>query len=166
MSGCCKGTRSTVPYPPGCQDNICQTASWWKPFIRFLVSGRLVCGEWIEMKSDPFEELVFFKNLACFSPFLLLFSFPWPSVVDAVVVPLAPSRYECQRCGRSYNLYGNLRRHWRYDCGEQPPQFACPRCGRLFRRRSNLRAHAVRSNCHPLTPVNIWREQSAVSILN
>jgi len=71
------------------------------------------------------------------------------------VLPNQLGRYECQRCGRSYNLYGNLRRHWRYDCGEQPPQFACPRCGRLFRRRSNLRAHAVRSNCHPLTPVNI-----------
>lgn len=65
------------------------------------------------------------------------------------------SRYECHRCGRSYNLYGNLRRHWRYDCGDQPPQFTCTLCGRLFRRRSNLRAHAIRSNCQPLTPVNV-----------
>ncbi|XP_057381304.1 protein tramtrack, alpha isoform-like isoform X1 [Daphnia carinata] len=71
------------------------------------------------------------------------------------VLPNQLGRYECHRCGRSYNLYGNLRRHWRYDCGDQPPQFACSLCGRLFRRRSNLRAHAVRSNCQPLTPVNI-----------
>lgn len=71
------------------------------------------------------------------------------------VLPNQLGRYECHRCGRSYNLYGNLRRHWRYDCGDQPPQFACTLCGRLFRRRSNLRAHAVRSNCQPLTPVNI-----------
>jgi len=71
------------------------------------------------------------------------------------MMPNQLGRYECHRCGRSYNLYGNLRRHWRYDCGDQPPQFACTLCGRLFRRRSNLRAHAVRSNCQPLTPVNI-----------
>ncbi|XP_014607730.1 PREDICTED: longitudinals lacking protein, isoforms A/B/D/L-like isoform X20 [Polistes canadensis] len=50
------------------------------------------------------------------------------------------SRFICQRCGRSYTLLCNLRRHMKWECGGKR-QFPCFYCNNNFTQKSSLRRH-------------------------
>ncbi|XP_011882463.1 PREDICTED: zinc finger protein 2-like [Vollenhovia emeryi] len=52
------------------------------------------------------------------------------------------SKYECNRCGKSYKAMTSLSRHKRLECGVVPCE-VCPICGRRFKHRFVLNAHIV-----------------------
>lgn len=54
--------------------------------------------------------------------------------------PLPNSLYNCETCGNSYKLIGNLNRHLRYECGVEP-QFQCSYCPYKAKLKGNLNKH-------------------------
>lgn len=53
-----------------------------------------------------------------------------------------PSKYECERCHRTYKYSWNLKNHIRFECGVEP-KFNCPYCDFRSKQKSNLKTHII-----------------------
>lgn len=51
-------------------------------------------------------------------------------------------KFTCERCHREYNYMHNLRRHLKYECGNEKT-FQCMCCVYKAKRRDVLRAHIL-----------------------
>lgn len=49
-------------------------------------------------------------------------------------------RYLCPRCGNSYKYLGDMKKHMRFQCGQEP-KFECPYCHKRTKVSSNMYAH-------------------------
>ncbi|XP_029161823.1 longitudinals lacking protein, isoforms A/B/D/L isoform X4 [Nylanderia fulva] len=52
-------------------------------------------------------------------------------------------RYQCPKCGNRYKYVGDMKKHLRFQCGQEP-KFECPYCRKRSKVSSNMYAH-VRS---------------------
>ncbi|EFN84249.1 Longitudinals lacking protein, isoform G [Harpegnathos saltator] len=52
-------------------------------------------------------------------------------------------RYRCPKCSNSYKYLGDMKKHVRFQCGQEP-KFQCPYCRKRAKVSSNMYAH-VRS---------------------
>ncbi|XP_012225980.1 longitudinals lacking protein, isoforms A/B/D/L isoform X5 [Linepithema humile] len=52
-------------------------------------------------------------------------------------------RFRCPKCGNSYKYLGDMKKHVRFQCGQEP-KFECPYCRKRAKVSSNMYAH-VRS---------------------
>ncbi|XP_050455542.1 longitudinals lacking protein, isoforms F/I/K/T-like isoform X8 [Cataglyphis hispanica] len=52
-------------------------------------------------------------------------------------------RYQCPKCGNRYKYLGDMKKHVRFQCGQEP-KFQCPYCRKRAKVSSNMYAH-VRS---------------------
>ncbi|XP_044737209.1 longitudinals lacking protein, isoforms H/M/V isoform X41 [Chrysoperla carnea] len=64
--------------------------------------------------------------------------------------------YECGRCYKGYSTIKSLKRHQKYECGDNVQQFKCLICNHVSNRKDNLQTHMF--NKHgvaktPTTPV-------------
>lgn len=57
--------------------------------------------------------------------------------------PLGQRRYQCPKCGNKYKYPGDMKKHVRFQCGQEP-KFQCPYCRKRAKVSSNMYAH-VRS---------------------
>ncbi|XP_028145796.1 zinc finger protein 764-like [Diabrotica virgifera virgifera] len=55
-------------------------------------------------------------------------------------------RHICFRCGSSYKHLQSLKRHLRYECGQQPT-IPCPGCFRKFKYPSDMKMHLSKNRC-------------------
>ncbi|XP_024889498.1 zinc finger protein 211-like [Temnothorax curvispinosus] len=46
----------------------------------------------------------------------------------------------CPKCGRSFTVKGNMTRHFKYECGQEP-RFQCPYCEFRSKQTSNVMSH-------------------------
>lgn len=71
-------------------------------------------------------------------------------------------RYLCPKCGNSYKYLGDMKKHMRFQCGQEP-KFECPYCHKRSKVSSNMYAH-VRT-MHSEQPIYIidLRVQSSTS---
>jgi len=49
-------------------------------------------------------------------------------------------RYLCPKCGNSYKYLGDMKKHMRFQCGQEP-KFECPYCRKRSKVSSNMYAH-------------------------
>ncbi|XP_011882478.1 PREDICTED: zinc finger protein ZFMSA12A-like [Vollenhovia emeryi] len=49
-------------------------------------------------------------------------------------------RYLCPQCGNSYKYLGDMKKHMRFQCGQEP-KFECPYCHKRSKVSSNMYAH-------------------------
>ncbi|KAL6263985.1 hypothetical protein P5V15_004066 [Pogonomyrmex californicus] len=49
-------------------------------------------------------------------------------------------RYQCPKCGKSYKYPGDMKKHMRFQCGQEP-KFECPYCRKRTKVSSNMYAH-------------------------
>ncbi|XP_018363303.1 PREDICTED: longitudinals lacking protein, isoforms A/B/D/L isoform X6 [Trachymyrmex cornetzi] len=49
-------------------------------------------------------------------------------------------RYLCPKCGNSYKYLGDMKKHLRFQCGQEP-RFECPYCQKRTKVSSNMYAH-------------------------
>lgn len=61
-------------------------------------------------------------------------------------------RFRCPKCGNSYKYLGDMKKHVRFQCGQEP-KFECPYCRKRAKVSSNMYAH-VRS-MHSNLPIYI-----------
>lgn len=61
-------------------------------------------------------------------------------------------RYQCPKCGNKYKYVGDMKKHLRFQCGQEP-KFQCPYCRKRAKVSSNMYAH-VRS-MHSDLPIYI-----------
>ena len=59
--------------------------------------------------------------------------------------PGSSQNYVCQRCGKGYVFHKSLKRHQRYECGQEP-RFACPYCGLRSKQQAHVREHIRRKH--------------------
>lgn len=60
----------------------------------------------------------------------------------ATLQSLCPGKsFQCDICGRSFTLVGNMQKHRKLHSGERP--FSCDVCGRAFGLRGNLQKHKI-----------------------
>lgn len=52
---------------------------------------------------------------------------------------------ECPRCFKVYKRKDNMRRHVRFECGQQP-RFQCPMCPYRAKRNAEVKAHCARKH--------------------
>ncbi|XP_008207163.1 zinc finger protein 771-like [Nasonia vitripennis] len=58
-----------------------------------------------------------------------------------VVVPQPQNKpFGCPKCSRSFTVKGNMTRHLKYECGQQP-RFQCPYCDFRSKQTSNVMSH-------------------------
>lgn len=48
--------------------------------------------------------------------------------------------FNCPKCGRRFTVKGNMTRHLKYECGQEP-QFQCPYCEFRSKQTSNVMSH-------------------------
>ncbi|XP_022903219.1 longitudinals lacking protein, isoforms H/M/V isoform X11 [Onthophagus taurus] len=74
-----------------------------------------------------------------------------------------PRPYRCDRCNKTYQVRGSLRRHIKYDCGRREKAivtgysavndaFMCNTCGRVYKVFSSMKRH-IRYECEKLPTV-------------
>ncbi|KAG7205689.1 hypothetical protein KM043_007638 [Ampulex compressa] len=61
-------------------------------------------------------------------------------------------RFKCPKCGNGYKYLGDMKKHLRFQCGQEP-NFECPYCHKRAKVSSNMYAH-VRS-VHADQPIYI-----------
>ncbi|KAG5320217.1 LOLA3 protein, partial [Pseudoatta argentina] len=49
-------------------------------------------------------------------------------------------RYLCPRCSNSYKYLSDMKKHLRFQCGQEP-RFECPYCQKRTKVSSNMYAH-------------------------
>ncbi|KAL0132447.1 hypothetical protein PUN28_000292 [Cardiocondyla obscurior] len=48
--------------------------------------------------------------------------------------------FDCPKCGRCFTVKGNMTRHFKYECGQEP-RFQCPYCEFRSKQTSNVMSH-------------------------
>ncbi|XP_036145494.1 zinc finger protein 23-like [Monomorium pharaonis] len=48
--------------------------------------------------------------------------------------------FSCPKCGRCFTVKGNMTRHYKYECGQEP-RFQCPYCEFRSKQTSNVMSH-------------------------
>ncbi|XP_011882300.1 PREDICTED: zinc finger protein 771-like [Vollenhovia emeryi] len=48
--------------------------------------------------------------------------------------------YGCPKCGRCFTVKGNMTRHYKFECGQEP-RFQCPYCEFRSKQTSNVMSH-------------------------
>ncbi|XP_076754513.1 zinc finger X-chromosomal protein-like [Xylocopa sonorina] len=48
--------------------------------------------------------------------------------------------FGCPKCGRCFTVKGNMTRHYKYECGQEP-RFLCPYCEFRSKQTSNVMSH-------------------------
>lgn len=69
-------------------------------------------------------------------------------------------RFRCPRCSNSYKYLGDMKKHVRFQCGQEP-KFECPYCCKRAKVSSNMYAHVRTMHVNkPIYIINL--KQSAV----
>lgn len=70
-------------------------------------------------------------------------------------------RYLCPKCGNSYKYLGDMKKHMRFQCGQEP-KFECPYCHKRTKVSSNMYAHVrTMHSDHPIYIIDL-RESSTL----
>ena len=74
-------------------------------------------------------------------------------------------RYLCPKCSNSYKYLGDMKKHLRFQCGQEP-RFECPYCQKRTKVSSNMYAHvrAMHSD-QPMYIIDVYNKQCSNPLL-
>lgn len=74
-------------------------------------------------------------------------------------------RFLCPQCGNSYKYLGDMKKHMRFQCGQEP-RFGCPYCQKRTKVSSNMYAHvrAMHSD-QPMYIIDLMKQTMLESAL-
>ncbi|XP_011686565.1 PREDICTED: longitudinals lacking protein, isoform G isoform X3 [Wasmannia auropunctata] len=71
-------------------------------------------------------------------------------------------RYLCPKCGNSYKYLGDMKKHMRFQCGQEP-RFECPYCRKRTKVSSNMYAHVrTMHSDQPIYIIDLSKQSSAL----
>lgn len=71
-------------------------------------------------------------------------------------------RYLCPKCGNSYKYLGDMKKHMRFQCGQEP-KFECPYCRKRSKVSSNMYAHVrTMHSDQPIYIIDLSKQSSTL----